>query len=55
MKKQTYSVPEAAQLLGCSKNHLYDLIASNEFRGVIRLGSKIVISRKAIDELLTPA
>ena len=52
---KTYTAGEAAALLGCSKNHIYALIARGELRGAIRLGRKVVISRQAIDEMLEPA
>ena len=55
-ERQTYDVPQAARLLGCSRNHLYELISRDELPGVIRLGRRrIVISKRAIDDLLEPA
>lgn len=54
-RRGTYSVKEVAERFGCSKNHIYDLIARGEFPGVIHLGRKIVISQKVIDEMLEPS
>lgn len=55
MEPGTYTVPEASKRFGCSKNHLYELIARGEFPGVIRLGKKILLSRRVIDEMLEPS
>jgi excisionase family DNA binding protein len=52
MNRETYTVGELAPILGCSKNHLYTLIARGEFPGVIRLGNKVVISKRAVAEML---
>lgn len=54
MERRTYTVPEAARILGCGRTHLYDLIARNDLPGVIRLGQKIVISRQVIDQMVAP-
>lgn len=47
--RQTYDVAAAARVLGCSRSHLYDLIQRGELPGVIRLGRRIVISKRAIE------
>jgi excisionase family DNA binding protein len=54
MEPGTYTVPEASKRFGCSKNHLYELIARGELPGVIRLGKKILLSRRIIDEMIEP-
>lgn len=52
----TYSVPEAAEELGISRDHAYRLIAAGEFPvPVIRLGRTIRIARRAIEQLLEGA
>jgi excisionase family DNA binding protein len=44
-------VPEAAELLGISRAHAYDCVRSGEIPS-ITLGRRVVIPRRAIDELL---
>jgi excisionase family DNA binding protein len=49
--KVTFSVEEAARLLGISRGHAYEMI----HRGVIghvRLGNRIVVPRRVLEELL---
>jgi len=47
----TFSVPEAARLLGVSRAHAYELVARNELPAV-RLGRRILVPRHAIEALL---
>lgn len=49
--RQTLSVPEAAELLGISRAHAYDCVRSGQIPS-ITLGRRVVIPRRAIDELL---
>ncbi|HKY16334.1 MAG TPA: helix-turn-helix domain-containing protein [Microthrixaceae bacterium] len=51
MTRQTLSVPEAAELLGISRAHAYDCVRSGEIPS-ITLGRRVVIPRRAIEELL---
>jgi excisionase family DNA binding protein len=54
LERRTYTVREAAQVLGVGKNLMYDAIRSGRVQ-VIRLGDggrKIVIPREAIERLL---
>lgn len=51
MKRVTYSVAEVAQLLGISRGSVYNYIRTGEIRSVT-LGSRIVIPRRVIDELI---
>jgi excisionase family DNA binding protein len=54
--RQTYSVREAAKLLGVSYTYVYERIAANDplpFR-VIRIGIRILIPRADIDALVAP-
>lgn len=50
-EKRSYSVDEAAQLLGVSKRSIYNLCAQGAFKSV-RIGTKLRISRKSFDEWL---
>lgn len=49
--RRVWSVEEAAQLLGVSRAHAYELVARNELPHV-RLGRRIVVPKHVIDELL---
>lgn len=51
--RRTATVREAAQMLGVSPRHLYELIARGDFP-VVRLGRRRVIPLRAIDEMLSP-
>jgi len=48
------SVGEAATLLGISRAHAYELVARGELAH-IRLGRRLVVPRRAIDELIENA
>lgn len=49
----TYSVAQAARLLGISRSHAYDLIARGEFPVTTRtLGRRRLIPRAALDRYL---
>ena len=48
------SVDEAATLLGISRAHAYELVARGELAH-IRLGRRVVVPRRAIDELIQNA
>ena len=49
----TYSVSEAATILGISKNLAYELAKRGELPGAIKLGQKrIVVSRGQLERLL---
>ncbi len=47
----TYSVTEAAGLLGIERDLAYELVRSGQLR-TVRLGRRIVVPRGALDELL---
>jgi excisionase family DNA binding protein len=49
--RRVWSVDEAAQLLGVSRAHAYELVARNELPHV-RLGRRIVVPKHVIDALL---
>lgn len=49
----TYSIKEAAAMLGISKNLAYQLAREGTLPGVIRLGAKrLVVSRAQLETLL---
>lgn len=50
-EKRSYSVDEAAQILGVSKRSVYNLCAQEAFKSV-RIGTKLRISKKSFDEWL---
>ncbi len=50
-ERLTYSVPEAARLLGVSPRHLYDLVHDGEVRS-IRLGRRVLIPCHVLDSLV---
>ena len=52
-EKLTYSIPEAAEVLGIGRNLAYELAKRGELPGLIRLGEKrVVCSKLAIEKLL---
>ena len=52
-ERLTYSVAEAAAMLGISRNLAYELARRGELPGTIKLGQKrLVVSRIAIERLL---
>lgn len=52
-EKLTYSIPEAAKILGISRNLGYELARRGELPGVIHLGEKrMVVSKSAIKKLV---
>ena len=53
MLRLTYTVPEAAQLLGISRTSAYDCVRRGEIPA-LTLGRRIVITRTALEELLGP-
>ena len=48
----TVSVSHAAELLGIGRNLAYELARRGELPGALRLGRRIVVSRKALDAFL---
>ena len=50
--KLTYSVVEAAGVLGIGKDLAYSLVRTGQLR-TVRLGRRIIVPRHAIDELLS--
>lgn len=50
-EKRSYSVAEAAEILGVSKRSIYNLCAADTFK-VVRVGTKLRISKRSFDEWL---
>jgi excisionase family DNA binding protein len=53
-RRLTVGVPEAGRMLGISRSLAYELVARGELPSV-RLGRRIVIPIRAIEELLASA
>ena len=51
MTRLTYTVPEAAELLGISRSSAYECVKRGELPAIV-LGRRIVITRAALDDLL---
>jgi excisionase family DNA binding protein len=53
IERRTYSLAEVAQLLGISRNSAYVAARNNDLGvPVIRVGSRMLVSRVALDRLL---
>ena len=52
MIKQTVTVREAAKLLGISRGTAYQLAKEGKLPGALRLGRRIVVSKKALELFL---
>ena len=52
MEPATLKVEEAAKLLGIGRQTAYELAAQGKLPGARRLGRRIVVSRKSLDEFL---
>ena len=50
-EKRSYSVAEAAEILGVSKRSIYNLCAAEAFK-TVRIDKKLRISRRSFDEWL---
>lgn len=54
LTRQTYSIEEVAQLLGLGRNTAYQAARDNSLPvPVIRVGKRMVVSRPALDRLLS--
>ena len=53
LRRMTYSVDEAAALLGVSKSKLYDSVRNGELRA-IQIGRRVVIPCDVLEELVGP-
>jgi excisionase family DNA binding protein len=50
--RRTYTVPEAARLLGISRGQGYALARREELPGAIKLGGRTVVSRAVLDRVI---
>jgi excisionase family DNA binding protein len=53
-ERLTLTVPEVAEVVGVSRAHAYELIRLGRIPS-IRLGRRLVVPRKALDEFLDQA
>jgi excisionase family DNA binding protein len=51
MERRTYTVTEAATVLGISRTSAYERVRAGELRA-LRLGRRIVITRAVVDAML---
>jgi excisionase family DNA binding protein len=54
IERSTYTVPEAAQLLGLSRNRTYEAIAAGEVPA-LRIGRRVLVPRAALERMLSEA
>ena len=52
MEAQTFKVEEAAKLLGIGRQTAYHLAQEGKLPGALRLGRRIVVSRRALEAFL---
>lgn len=50
----TMTVPEAADAIGVSTRHMYELVRTGQFPAV-KLGRRVIIPRTAVDDVLASA
>lgn len=48
----TITVAEAAKLLGIGRQTAYDLVSQGKLPGALRLGRRIVVSKRALERFL---
>ena len=46
------TVAEAAEILGCSRRHVYGLVERGEMPGARRLGRRVLVSRRVLEAWL---
>ena len=51
-ERQTVNVEEAARILGIGRQTAYELAREGKLPGALRLGHRIVVSKRALDEFL---
>lgn len=49
LERKTYSIPQAATILGIGQTRAYSLAKSGELPGVRNLGGKFLVSKKELD------
>ena len=55
LERRTWTLEEAAVLIGCSRSLLYAEAKRGNLPGLIRLGDRLLMSREAVDRLLEGA
>ncbi|UYQ78085.1 helix-turn-helix domain-containing protein [Glutamicibacter sp. JL.03c] len=48
-ERKTYSVPQAATILGIGKAKAYEWARSGELPGVLKIDSRFLVSRRVLD------
>lgn len=48
----TYSVTEAARLIGISRSSAFEAARRGDLPGAIRIGHRVVVSRRVLDRVL---
>ena len=54
-ERKTYSVPQAATILGIGKAKAYEWARSGELPGVLQIGTRFLVSRKKLDDYVDGA
>lgn len=54
IERKAYTVPEVAKMLGMSRSSAYESVGKGEIPSV-RIGHRLVVPAKALDELLSQA
>ena len=52
IERSTYTVTEAAQLLGLSRNRTYEAISAGEVPA-LRIGRRVLVPRAALERMLS--
>jgi excisionase family DNA binding protein len=52
LERQTYTVPEVAQILGVGRNTAYESCRAGEIP-TVRVGSRVLVPRAAIEAMLS--
>lgn len=48
-ERKTYSVPQAAAILGIGKGTAYEWARSGDLPGVLKIGQRFLVSRRVLD------
>ena len=51
-ERKTLTVVEAANILGISRNTAYELARQGKLPGALRLGRRVLVSRRALEAFL---
>ena len=53
VERQTINVEDAAKILGIGRQTAYDLAAQGKLPGAMRLGGRILVSKKLLEAFLS--